>query len=48
MITSKNVTSRVLKGFPLTWPGDLDVNPKRLSFELDLDFIEANILSKFH
>ena len=33
--------------FPLSWPGDLVLDPKWPIFELDLDFIGANILSKF-
>ena len=32
----------------LIWPGDLVFDPKWPSFKLDLDLIEANILSKFH
>ena len=35
------------KSFISLWPGDLVFNPKWPSFELDLDFTEANILSKF-
>ena len=30
------------------WPGDLDFDPNWPSFDPALDFIEANILSKFH
>ena len=43
----KNVTSRVLTIFPLIRPGDLVFDSRGPSFELDLDFIDTNILSKF-
>ena len=33
---------------PLIWPGNLVFDLKWPSFELDLEYIEANILSKFH
>ena len=32
----------------LNWPGDLDFDTKWPSFKLDLDFIKASILRKFH
>ena len=34
------------QGFPLIWPGDLVFDPRWPSFELDLEIIKTNILSK--
>ena len=36
------------QGFPLIWPGDLTFDPKWPTFELDLEIIKTNILSKIH
>ena len=36
------------QGFLLIWPGDLVFDSKWPSFELDLEIIKTNILSKFH
>ena len=32
----------------LIWPGDLVFDPRYTSFELDLEIIKTNILSKIH
>ena len=32
----------------LIWPGDLVFDPRCSSFELDLEIIKTNILSKIH
>ena len=45
MFSTKNVTSRVLTR--LAFDMDL-VDPKWLSFKLDLEIIKINILSKIH
>ena len=36
------------QNFLLIWPGDLVFNPKGPTFELDLELIKINILSKIH
>ena len=36
------------QGFQIIWPSDLVFDPTWPRFELDLDFIETNILTKFH
>ena len=46
MIYFKNVTSRVLTRFPLFWPADTAFYNKWPSFELELEIIKTNILSK--
>ena len=36
------------QGFPIMWPSDLVFDPTWPNFELDLDIIKLNILTKFH
>ena len=42
------MTFRVLKRFFFELAGDLVFYPKRRSFELDLEIIKTNIVSKIH
>ena len=44
----KNVTARVLTNILLIWSGDLVLDSKWPSFELDLENTKVNILSKIH
>ena len=48
MIASKLWPLECKQDFPLICPGDLVFYPKRPSFELDLEVIKTNILSKIH
>ena len=48
MIASKMWQLECKQTFLLIWPGDLDFDPKWPSFELDLELIKTNILSKIH
>ena len=32
----------------MIWPGDLNFDPKGSSFELELEIIKTNLLSKIH
>ena len=45
MIVSKMIPLQYKQGFPLIWPSDLVFDPKGLSFNLDLEIINRNILS---
>ena len=47
-ITLKMWPLECYQGFPLVWPGDLGLDPKWLRFELTLEIMKANILSKIH
>ena len=38
----------LLEGLPFIWPCDLVFDPKWPSFELDLEILKTNILSKIH
>jgi len=37
-----------VKEFSMIWPGDLGFYPTWPIFELDLDIVKRNILTKFH
>ena len=48
LIASKMWPLEWQQDFPVIWPGDLVFDPKWPSFELDLEIIKTNILSKIH
>ena len=48
MIASKMWPLECLQGLPLIWPSDLVFYHKWPSFQLDLEIIKTNILSKIH
>ena len=48
MITSKMWPLECYQAFLLIWPCDLGLDPKWLRFELTLEIMKANILSKIY